>query len=455
MAPPLKHLSKFGAAPLVVIGSPKNREERVTPMTIATYCSLDFSRNGAISKELNDSAATEASSETIVLSDHLGARPANLTPEMANWFDSYVRQERTGALDEVERQLAQVDSKAHGGGVFLERELWKARQAELSEKRDAERAEREARQRDYEALEAQRAEVEKLSIRYEQKRNRYNREPVIPNKILYFLALIVLGITDMALNWEHVYDAKIGSPIKSFGISFGIAVGIAVSGHLIGTTLRQAKARFNRANDDLDIWAGWQMFSLAGVLVSTALAAVFWIRAEYFSIAREEIILLGGELPSFYGTIVGSMLTNAIVWVVGAALAFLMHDADPGFPEAKIKLTAAEEKLGSLHRMLNKHLNRRFEQAAAKLKEAVTAAQGREASLAQVAAQNEARRMIERIKAQDAHVLAALARYRSTLVGKTSPESHVFIQPSLLASEPRKQLTPAEYNAIGLELPYA
>lgn len=424
-------------------------------MTIETYCSIDFSRSGEVCRELDSSIPIELNHTLITLSDHLGARPANLTPEMANWFDSHVRQARTSALDEVERQLANLDSRSHGSGVFLEREIWKARQEELKDKRDAERAEREARQKDYQDLDAQREEVAKLSARYEQKRNRYNREPQVPNRLLYFIALIILGLTDMALNWEHVYDAKIGSPIISTGLAFGVAVGLAVSGHMTGITLRQARSRFSRANDDLDIWAGWQMFGLSGLLLTVSLSVVFWIRIEYFSIARNETLLLGGELPSFYGTVVGSMLTNTIVWIAGTAFAFLMRDPDPGFPEAKFELTKAEGQLDKLHRMLNKHLNRRFEQAAAKCKEAISTAQSRDASLSQVSTQTEARRMIERIKAQDAKVLAALGRYRSSLVGGMSAESHAFIQQSLLETEPERRLSPAEYNAVGLEMPYA
>lgn len=349
-------------------------------MTIESYCALDFSRNGELSSELMESVGIEAEQEEIVLTDHLGPRPPNLTPEMSNWFDSYVRNQRSGALDEVESQLAMVDSKAHGGGVFFEREIWKAKQAELSEKRDAIRAEREARQKDYNDLDAHKEEVEKLSTRYEQKRNRYNREPMILNRIAYSIALIFLGVTDVALNWGHIYDAELGSPAIAYGISIGIAVGIAYSGHLTGMTLRQAKARFSRANDDLDIWAGWKMFGLASLLLTIALSAVFWIRAEYFTIVRAQTLLLGGEVPSFYGTVVGSMLTNIIVWIVGVTIAFLSHDPDPGFPEAKIALAREEAKLNKLQRSLNKYLNRRYEQAAAKSKEATESAKNREKS---------------------------------------------------------------------------
>lgn len=424
-------------------------------MSIDSYCSLDLDRHGPLVQDLLSGAKAEIAQDEIILSDHVGERPSNLTPEMALWYDSNIRTARSAALDEVEQHLTTLQSKTHGSGVFLEREVWKARQKELSDKREALRAEREARQKDYSDLKHHQDEIDKLSARYEQKRNRYNREPMLTKMGYYVPALIVLGTTDMALNWEHIFDAKIGSPIISTGLSFGIAVGLAYSGHLTGMTLRQFKARFSRANDDLDIWAGWKMFSLASTLLSVALAAVYWIRIEYFGVVRAETVLLGGELPSLYGTVIGSMLTNIIVWIVGTTIAFLSHDPDPGFPEAKIALDRESAAHNRLQRTLNKHLNRRFERAAAQATDAIESAKNRDASLAQVAAQQESRRKIERVKAQDAQVLAAFSRYRSSLVQAKPTDSHSFVKLPLLDNELRERLTPAQYNAVGLELTYA
>jgi hypothetical protein len=424
-------------------------------MSVSEYCALNLERDGKILQDLDMSVSIEQKQELIYLTDPLGDRPANLTPEMANWYDSFVRHARSGALDEVEKKLTIVDGRSHGGGIFLERELWKAHQFELKAKRDAESDEVDRRRKDYEDLAAHRAEVAKLSARYEEKRNRYNREPVMLRPWIYIPLLMVLGITDMALNWEHIFEADIGSPIIALGISFGIAVGLACSGHLTGATMRQAKARFSRANDDLEIWAAWKMFSLAGLLLSISLAVVYWIRFEYFGLQRVEAMLLGTELPNLYGTVVGSLLTNIVVWIVGTTIAFLKHDPDPGFPEAKASLVEEEAKLDRVQRSLNKHLNRRFEQISAQVKEKIEGSRSGEKSLANVPEQQEARRMIEKIKAQDARVLAALSRYRSALTNGMRGNEHMFVQTGTLQSENQRRITPAEYSSIGLEMGYA
>lgn len=421
-----------------------------SPVTL--YTSLNLSSGGELAQELFSQVEYEAQLDHIVLSDHQGSTPSNLTPAMAAWYAG-IASYRNGALDQVASTLDKTDDGEGVYGVFLERALSKVKDAQLSRKRDAVRHHREKHLANYERLnEAQKA-YSQSRLRYAELMARHGREAKL-TPMWYWPFLAVIGLAEMLINFEAFNAVSFFTPAIATGSTLAIAAGLAYSSHLHGTFLRQFHSRFGPHARDGDRAAAWRMFSLGSLCLAAVLAAVAYARNSYFGDILLENAILGNAAPSWLAIVGGSMLMNLVVWIVGVIGAFIAHDEDHRFPDALVERNKAEKKFRGLQALVNRPLQQQFLRIDAESEKEAAEAKNKDRSFSHSAAYETGRAQFAIVRAQDAKVQALLEAYRSKLLHALGKSHIVFEKQAELSTEDVEQISAQEYAAHRIELKY-
>ena len=421
------------------------------------YNDLDLSLNGEVANELMASLDKEAA-RNVELIDHGYNEPAGITPQMRNWFASSIAPLRKLALTEIDNELSLINNNALGDPILLERALWEADRELIREKRRVTADTKDKLGNVYEALKKDEEEEDKATRLFESTRNSYaGREPQIFNPYLYFFILVLLGVTDMALNWQHIYDANIsdGSPILAAGIAFVIAVCIGIAGHCLGVVLKQHKQRFGVHNDDADIKNGKIHYGIVITTITMGMSIVAWIRWSYFNILTKDVVLLGTEAPSLFATVAGSMTSNFGVFMVGTLFAYITHDEDQLYVNTKKKLDKLGQAISSHKDKITRKLTPGFDKASEKAKLETQRARNCHKSFANDPNYQEARRLMDNLLSQDARVLSILQNYKSELTRSCVGKSVVFSRISEIDEDKKERLSPEQYDKVNLEMTYA
>lgn len=418
---------------------------------IEAYASLDLSHESAAAQDLLRRIEQEARLNEIHLSDLYDTMPSGLTGSMRQWFTEHISPGRNKALGSVSNYLQSIDRTEHGDPVFELRDQQDLKRKAIERTREAIKHDRDANATDYERLESLQKEERDARRKYETLRNRHGREPQCWSKWMYMLVLLAIGLAELAINWESFNAIEYFTPAIATGTALVVGMALALSSHYTGMTLRQFRARFDNSNDDLDVYSGWKMLSLAGLTLSIALGAVYYGRIFYF----QQLVMDSwgaGSDASMLKVVGGSMISNLLVWLVGVLFAYMAHDPDPDFPGVKdrfIKLTADREASA---KTIEKRLARVKEKIEATYQKERVALANQVKSLGGISEQREADKMIAKIKAQDDCVKGLLARYQSQLLAATEPTT-VFVQKDPLFGTPQ-QLSPREYEQNEMVMNY-
>lgn len=160
------------------------------------------------------------------------------------------------------------------------------------------------------------------------------------------IILIVLGIVEFIIN-QPVFLDWLGQPIFALGATIAVALAVAWNSEVIGKAARQRT--FLELRGQNDRWLFW-ITTIAFIL---AVVAVFWARFSYYW----EALGVGtrsldpgidwGAVGEVVERVAPTLGFNFIIWLVGAAIAYIYYEKVPGLRETYRK----KEKLHG--RMIN------------------------------------------------------------------------------------------------------
>lgn len=401
-----------------------------------------FPEDAPFRRELIDIAEQEAMTRkaTVPLNEH-GHTPemeglifSRLLPQVNEWKE--VKAGFTRMLSPHSELLEQTtELKNQKAKLEQEREaLTNTLAREWSETKDKFRADRE------EAADAEK----KYKALYEQYDGRHAK---IVNYWLYIPLLALIGLVEWLINWEAA-NALFAQPYLAAGIVMVIALAVAAASHEHGTLVKQWSHRCGFAADAATRRRNYTALAVTTLLFAAAMALVGYMR---YKLAFED--LMGGT--SFAGsnpfgargtmgevyTAVGmTLMGNFIVWLLGAMVAYWMHDSDPHFAEARVRHLKARARYTKWSQRLEKVRTERHQDHTMKINKIDSTLKSRNAQgklLIDMADQVEEheRELLDRLKgaiddlvrSYRRHLLAQVSAENSTLVFRLDSGSEITV----------------------------
>jgi len=308
---------------------------------------IDFSPNWPSLTEIQDaiqkSATEEAAAKQHIILDKNDMTPGMrhtcftaLSRAMSGWpqvrdaFSTALQPHKAEieAVSNLEKEIAELEEKARKAAEVVETKwLSNVRNAEILQ----EKTEADARYKEFYEAEGQRPA---------------KNFPIW----LYIIILVAIGAVEWLVNYE-AFLANFGAPAMAAGFTIAVALAVAVASHEHGTVLKQREHFFG---DDISdrkkvtkiVWLGVVSFGLIGALTFVGWNRYSWamdIIAKAFGGGSS---LLGHTaLPTVNVTqkVLMSVIANVLVWVLGTAIAYWVHDTNPDFTAAlRRKLVATK-----------------------------------------------------------------------------------------------------------------
>lgn len=210
--------------------------------------------------------------------------------------------------------------------------------------------------------EAAKAERE-YEVHYERNGNKHAK---IVNLWLYIPALAVIGIVEWLINWEAA-NALFAQPYLAFGIVILIALAVAAASHEHGTLAKQWSFKCGFAADRDTKRKNYVALGFTTLLFTAAMILVGYMR---YKLAYADLIgdmPMGGPFGSrgtigeVYTAVTMTLMGNLIVWILGAMIAYWVHDSDPNFAESRVRHIKASKKYQAWSNKLEKELRERLE----------------------------------------------------------------------------------------------
>jgi len=382
------------------------------------YSQIDLSPGGQICSDLMARADGEVSNGLILTSEgDQGALAPGLTPSMKTWLQHHVAGKRSAAIAEAQ-SLARSVPLGKGAAGFVD-------------KVDLDHEKRHRATRRAEVLGAFRkkhpeltSDLENAEIEYgRMKADEGHRDAKVPSHLLEWgILLPAIMLPEGLLNFESFRKAPIiQSDFQALGATIITGIGIAVAAHLIGRFIRQFNF-FMRADDDYQNRAGWPLWSIGSALLTVCLGVVGYARFYYLVPLRDMQLSLGQE-PSPLLVQIGSLLLgNMVVFFIGMAITFLMHDPNPDFSDKARTLKKLKKKMSSLR---HKEVDTQLTAVDRAYKENIEKVRRKAGPLNSMSQFAEVRRLVDKIQAKDQEVMAALSQYKEVLSSKL-PEDYLF-----------------------------
>lgn len=165
---------------------------------------------------------------------------------------------------------------------------------------------------------------------------------------LYLPILFGIGVIELAINYFAILE-QYGTPILAGGLAAVIGLTVAASSHLHGTLLKQHEYYFGDAVEPHEKRKQFILSSVAAIMLLLAFGFVGWNRYLW---AMAEVVRAtvdtGGfgnpnDLPqvNIVQSVLVTMIGNILVYLLGAVIAFWVHDADPLFTKRLQELKKA------------------------------------------------------------------------------------------------------------------
>lgn len=378
-----------------------------------TYLDLDLSRRGQIATDLREAVSSERGEE-IETTPHTGHMPGDLTPRMRSWYDRHIAGPRQLALSAIYRQLRDTDvGDSESDAVLYDLEAARIERKYLSE---LDKLEGRRKDKDLRAVQESERELARADRLFREKEASLNRPPKMVNPLIYWGGIFVIGLAEMAINWESFNKVGGFTPAIATGVTVVVAIALAMSSHFIGTAFRHISHDMDDSQSDYDRWAKVKMFSFGFLALSFVLAVVAYSRINFLSAEMVKAAALGGaKALNPVMMIGGSMISNMIVWIVGVLFAYILHDADPAYPEAKIALDKARAKLTDIQERMDKAEQGDRRKIEANFKNELRAAENASNFCADRSNVAKADAMLKRLKAKDREFISLLDDARNTI----------------------------------------
>lgn len=300
--------------------------------------------------------------------------------------------------------------------------------------------------------EAAKAEKE-YDIYYEKNGNRHAK---IVNMWIYIPALALIGLVEWLINWEAA-NALFAQPYLAFGIVVLIALAVAAASHEHGTLAKQWTFRCGYAADRDTKMKNYVALGFTTVLFTAAMILVGYMR---YKLAYADII---GDLPmggpfgsrgsigEVYTAVSITLMGNLIVWILGAMIAYWVHDNDPHFAESRVRHLKASKKYQAWSNKLEKELRDRTQKVGMEIEQCLNTLNNRLkkgkilVDFCDQVHEHETM-LLGRLKE---NIDESLKLYRRNLLALAKRESPELIFVTTLGND----LKAAQYESIALEVP--
>lgn len=384
---------------------------------VQRYTELDLSPSSPAAEHLMAGVADEAHRKNIKLTSDGDDVCSGITPAMSSWVGSYVSPLRQSAMAELLTASRRIKIGKNTDGVLLEKE-----------RSDADREHGLRRSQLYGAFHDQNGDVlrdyDHADSEYDHMRTMEgSRDAKMPNPWVEWGVLFpLILIPESLLNFESFRNAPIiGSDAMALGITILVGLAIAVAAHLLGSFSKQFNF-YMRPDDEKSKGDGFRKWSIGIALLTAALAAVGSARYYYLVPLAAQAEILGQEPPNIVVQLGGSLIGNIVVFLIGAAFTFLLHDRNPLFTEKRVRLEKAKREVARLRRGLDERLSE-VEMAR---KRTVDESTVLSKQMNSKPGYDELRGAFNRLQAKDAEAIALLSTYKSRLVSEIERKNPEF-----------------------------
>jgi hypothetical protein len=398
----------------------KSDEQNAVPAALQEYIDIDVSPDGEIAKNLVARADSEAALETIELSELIGIQPANVTPEMADWYQMYIESPRSQALHVASLLFKERSDPAKGEGFLTQTRLGSLEENLLRRKLQVYQDHAQKNVGTSEQIHELENKISELTHRYDVRKAELGRDAKLFNSTLYFLVLLfVLFGSESALNLEAFEALPWATPAIAWGATIIIGLSIGLAAHYHGTILKQWAYYFGADQDDTRRGPAWRMLLSGSAALFVSLWFVYYARSAYFASYVASVSSFGQAASgSFLWMVGGSLLGNFLVYLAGTLWAYLMHDSDPQFVDDRKDLDKARDHCRALKQKLEAARHRDVEQLTAKYKKRVEETERASRLIMEQQCLSWPSELFRKFQAKDAQVVALLHNYRQVLVQK-------------------------------------
>jgi hypothetical protein len=403
-------------------------------MSLKQYLDLNLQPNSEVVADLFSRLPSDTRL-TLTPEYSVDGTPAFITPSMSGWYNSQISSVRSGAIHEiVENFHGQVipKNKIRGKLIERERDLIDLQAFEkIAEERSIFEANTNIVDVHRELLEQRKSYDELVQKHGEAQKWR----PWLYYTVLASIILLLEGL----LNFESFLKIPGFTPAFALGSFLAVSVAFASSAHLVGLIVKQWQYRLGRSVKNTEKGKNKFLLWLAITLFILAFALVIYARwALLGDVILRKSQTTGEEIGSeevfkFAGTLIG----NFIVYLMGIGWSYSRHDAIPKFSELRQTVERLEREESVL---LEKNLATRFREFIAKAQEEKENLRKSEQSqAAQLPNYQVIRGSFNRLREQDAKVLALLEKYKGQLLDR------------MAGNETSVQLTYSDTAKIGVD----
>jgi hypothetical protein len=396
-------------------------EKDAVPTDLQAFFDLDLSQNGQPGQDLTARISSEVSQNEIPLSDIIGLQPADITPEMLNWYHMYIGSIRVTALHSVSQMFKQRSDASKGEGFILEVALGTLEETLLINKRKVYKDHREKNRALSDKVEELEDRISEDGRKYNERKLELGRDAKLLNQPLYlFILMFVLFGSESALNLESFEALPWATPAIAWGATIIIGLAIGLAAHYHGTVFKQYAYYFGPAEDDTKRGPAWRMVLGGSLALTVSLWFVYYARSAYFASYLGSLSGFGqaNQGGSFLWVVGGSLLGNFLVYLTGTLWAYLMHDSDPEFVDLKKGLDDAKKQVGILKQKMEVAWRREVEQLNAKYRKKVEETRRAFKTIMEQRSLGWPLELFRKMQAQDGRVVALLHGYRQALIQK-------------------------------------
>jgi hypothetical protein len=179
---------------------------------VAAYAALQFDEHETLRRDLFRRIDDDAAHEQIALSDIGADQPAFFTPAMLAWYADHVGFLRSQALERV--RAAFEGDRPSGGGpcCLIEGERQRIEDRYIEECRSARGLIRQRRGSEQEKMDELDREIAQYGNEYATLRDGLGREPTIPNPLLYWGLMFLVGIAESFINFDAFRSLSWATP---------------------------------------------------------------------------------------------------------------------------------------------------------------------------------------------------------------------------------------------------
>jgi hypothetical protein len=296
------------------------------------YINLDLSPSSDVAEDLLNRVAQEARRPTLSLSGDgvAGALSANLTPAMSAWLGKCIAPARQAAITAIESAAYRIRLPGNTQGVVAEIEDDRLKRvhnsgrsekiARFYEKHQSAIDQMNTLQREYDALRAEEG----------------NRDALTPSRAKDLGLIVLIAIPEGFINYSSFFLwTKLG--VVALGMTLVVALAIGLASFLTGRFWK-AYSYYMPPDDPELKRKGYRLIGIAGSLLSVSLTFVGV--ARYRTVLEQYIqaVILGLPPPNVYTQTASLLVGNFLIFMIGAAITYWIHDENPRFAEKALDL---------------------------------------------------------------------------------------------------------------------